>query len=582
MRAIQQKLKQHLVAVAAAAVAATLAPRPVVAQPLSEEPSRVIYQVYVRAFFDGSPTPDMEGDFAGLEARIDYLRELGVDTLLLMPVFYSTGDMGYIPRDYQRLDPAYGNEAQLRHFVATMHAAGIKILLDSPVNHISYDSAWFLRGSQRRCDPNDVAYDPADPGNKYCDYFYFSADPCHEAPYRYWHKPWLYDQTDCNAVWFRRPQFDPSYHRPERVYATFFAAMPDLKYWDFAGNRWNQPVVDDVQAFFDHWAEAGVDGFRIDAAKHFVEGATRNDDALEPRNRELLARFLSGVRAVNPDVSFLGEIASGHADFEPYLPRSLDMVLDFPFMNAVRAAVGGNYGEPFKAVLEHFAARQDVIKPGNRVVFAGNHDFTRMMSEWGDDVEKWRLAHFLTFTQPFVPLLYYGEEIGMHGRVKRPDSSSNEEYVRTVNAFPWTGEDTAGFPGTGTPVAGLADNHAVRNLAEAEADPESTLHMIQQLLRIRRDFVVTNATQLFVRQDLYGHVIGWTLAQPIARRDRFHCLSMLVNFHPSDSYTITAAHASPSCESSHEEVFAQNAERRQNGQAVQYTLHPYARVILAD
>src|SRR5690606_25715004 len=99
--------------------------------------------------FDGSATPDGEGDFAGILAKADYLEELGVDTLLLMPIFYSTGDMGYIPRDYFSLDPAYGDLEDFRDVVSKLHERGFKVILDAPVNHISFDSHWFRRGSQR-------------------------------------------------------------------------------------------------------------------------------------------------------------------------------------------------------------------------------------------------------------------------------------------------------------------------------------------------------------------------------------------------------------------------------------------------
>jgi alpha-amylase len=553
------------------------------ALPISEEPRRVFYQMYVRAFYDGSLAPDGEGDFAGITAKADYLQELGVDTLLLMPIFHSTGDMGYIPRDYFRLDRAYGDDNGFRAFTQAMHARGIKIVLDAPVNHISFDSEWFIRGSQKRCDPRDVAHDPNDPDNKYCDYFYFVADPCRAEPYHRWHKPWHYDSTDCNAVWFQRPQFNAAYHRPERVYATFFSVMPDLKFYDFEQDRWHEPVVRDVERFFKHWAAAGVDGFRIDAAKHFVEGRQGNRDPQEPRNKELLARFLQAARSVNPDVSFLGEIWAEHGEFEPYLPYSLDMVLDFPFMSAVRGSVGGRYGEPLKRVLQHFEARQDVIKPGHRVVFAGNHDVTRLMSEWNDDEERVRLAHFATLLTPFTPLIYYGEELGTHGRVKRPDATNGDEWVRTIYAFPWHGEDdSVGFPGGLKPVTDVPDNYRERNLADARLDSGSLFYLVKGLLGVRRQFGVSNDTRLVVRQDLFGHVIGWTLVNP-TRTGQSSCLSVMMNFNGDTAYDIDAQHADPTCRTQYREAFVEDARRMNaEGGGVTYRMAPNAKVVLRD
>lgn len=545
---------------------------PAAATPLSREPWRVIYQVYVRAFYDGSPTPDGEGDLAGLEAKAGYLSDLGISAVLLMPVFASTGGMGYIPKDYLRLDPAYGDEAALRSLVQTLHARGIKVILDVPLNHISWDSPWFLRASQKNCDPSDAAYDPGDPSGRYCDFFYFSGDPCRELPFARWHKPWDYARTDCDAVWFRRPEFNPAYHRPERFYATFSRGMPDLKFWDFSRDTWNEPVVEAVQAALDHWAALGVDAFRIDAAKHFVEGTESNADPREPQNLALLGRLLSGVRRVAPDTSFVGEIWSGYDQIEPYLSGALDAALDFPFMEAVRDSVRDGYGEPLKGVLRHLASRQGTIGPGQRVVFAGNHDVSRMMTAWHDDDERLRLAHFLTFLTPFTPLLFYGEELGLHGAVKRPDDTSPEEFVRTDRAFPWEGGPTGGFPGSRPPVVGVADNADARNLARATADPDSSLALVKKLTALRRGFGVSEATRLVVRDDLYGHTLGWTLV------DGARCLTVLVNFHEQDTYTVRAAHADPACGSRVVEALAARAELTAGG----YALGPRSRVAFSN
>lgn len=543
---------------------------------LSEEPARVYYQVYLRAFFDGSAFPDQQGDLKGLEAKLDYLEELGVDTVLLMPVFDSTGGMGYTAKDYFKIDPGYGNEADLAHLVSAMHARDMKVLLDSPVNHVSWDSPWFLRGSQRNCDPDDSAHDPGDPNNVYCGFFDYVPDPCATLPYKNWHKPWQWWETDCTAVWFHRPEHNPAYHRPDFHYATFGRGMPDLKFYDHDRDAWNEPVVSRMQTFFDHYARLGVDGFRIDAAKHFVEGRANNSNPTEPKNLALLQGFLEGVRRVNPDVSFLGEIWAGWNEFEPYMPRSLDMVLDFPFMESARNAAGWRWGNDFKGVLKHFEDTQSRYAPGTRVVFAGNHDVNRMLTQWNDDEAKFRLAHFITLTTPFSPMIYYGEELGQHGIVKRATPQDPEEYVRTVYAFAWTGDPvTAGFPGGRTPLVGLSDNTERRNLVQARADQGSTWHMIRDVLRVRKDFGVTPGTRLKVRDDLFGHVIGWTM-----KNDR--CLTALVNFHPQDGYEIEAKHAPAGCGTVSVERFAEGAERRERDGKVFYFLRPGAKVLFQD
>ncbi len=557
------------------------------AAPLSQEPGRVIYQVYVRAFYDGSLQPDGEGDFAGLQAKLGYFEDLGVDTLLLMPIFASTGGMGYIPVDYFNLDPAYGNLAQFREFVAAAHARGIKIVLDTPVNHISDTSAWFRRGSQKRCLESDSAHDASDPDNRFCDFFYFVDDPCHEWPYRNWHKPWHYESTDCRAVWFTRRDYDSTVHRPQQFYATFFQVMPDLKFWDFARNAWNEPVVQEIERFFEIWTRHGVDAFRIDAAKHFVEGAASNASGSEPLNLELLARWLRHARRFNPDVSFIAEAWSEYDTIEKFLPSSTDMVLDFPFMEAVRDSVRDGYGERLRTVLRHFAAKQERIPPGQRVVFAGNHDVSRMMTEWGDNESSLRMAHFLALTTPFTPLLYYGEELGMHGRVKRPDSESPEEYVRTINAFPWDGEDpSVGFPGGQWPVTGAPDNYQTRNLERLRGMANSSWQLVRRLLAKRREFAITPATRLYVGEQWYGHVLGFTMVNPAQGGKRATCRTVVVNFDRRHKYTLDIAHVAPECQqASLREVLLDNGARESLGKdagSVVYELGPFAKIILGD
>jgi glycosidase len=520
------------------------------AVPLTQEPGRLIYLVYLRAFWDGSAAPDGEGDFAGLTAKLDYLSELGVGAVLLMPVYASTGGMGYIPRDYLAPERAYGDEAAFTRLVFGLHARGIKVILDSPFNHISWDSPWFLQASAKAC-------------GDYCDYFYFTPDPGATPPYQYWHKPWDYDRTGVDAVFFQRPRFDPAVHRPERYYATFGQGMPDLRFWSFEDSAWNEPVVQEIERALQHWAALGADAFRIDAAKHFVEGERTNADPVEPRNRALLKRFLATARGAAPDVSFVGEIWADYSQIEPYFPDALDGAFDFPFMSAVRDSVQNRYGEELKGVLTHLAATQATIPPGRRVVFASNHDVDRLATLFHDDDQAARQAQFLTMLTPFPPMIYYGEELGMHGHLPA-----------TVAAFPWTGAANAGFPGGKAPVAGVPDNAARKNLAAARADQSSLFNFIKRLSGIRRDFGVTNATRLVVRGDLYGHTLGWTLLQPDGP-----CLTVLTNFHPTDTYAIDPKPADPRCQSGRadREVIRENATRNADGT---YALSPFARVVI--
>ena len=250
-----------------------------------------------------------------------------------------------------------------------------------------------------------------------------------------------------------------------------------LAFWDFTRNAWNQPVVAELERFFGRWTALGVDGFRIDAARHFVEGATSNRPG-EPRNLELLRNFLRQARTTKKGISFVAEAWTDTAEIETYLPDATDMVLAFPFMHAVREGLdwNDNHANMLRDILRHYAEKQAQIHPGARVVFSGNHDVPRLYTQFAGNFEKIRMAHFLTLLAPQVPLLFYGEEVAMEGKVKRPgpepaDPSSEteeerrrrlEEYVRTDRAFPWDGSDTAGFPST--PAVMLPENRREFNL----------------------------------------------------------------------------------------------------------------------
>lgn len=135
--------------------------------PLSDEPAHVVYQVLVRSFWDGWWSGDGTGDFQGVTAKLDYLADLGVDALLLMPIYPSTGGMGYVPTDLFDVDPGYGHKEDFAALIAAAHTRNIRVIVDTPMNHIGDSSTWFQRARQKDCEGNSDA-------SPYCRYFYFT------------------------------------------------------------------------------------------------------------------------------------------------------------------------------------------------------------------------------------------------------------------------------------------------------------------------------------------------------------------------------------------------------------------------
>ncbi|MFO0740124.1 MAG: alpha-amylase family glycosyl hydrolase [Labilithrix sp.] len=543
-------------------------------RPLSAEPSRVIYQVLVRSFWDGWWWGDGTGDFAGVVAKLDYLADLGVDTLLLMPVHPSTGGMGYVPTDLFGLDPGYGHEEDFRAMVDAAHARGFRVLIDTPLNHIADSSAWFQRARHKDCAGGSSA-------SPYCRYFYFARSPGSTAPYSSWHKPWDWDHTTSADVFHRPWGFDASRDRDEPYYATFSPQMPDLAYWDFDRERFNEPLLDDIRRFFEKWSALGVDGYRIDAAKHLVEGPSSNVPPSTSHNLELLRHLLRTARSYRAGSSFIAEVYSGTEEIESYLPDASDLALDFPYMYAIREGLDawGDHADAVRRALQRYEATQDRLGRGHRVVFAGNHDVPRLWTVFRGDLDKIRMAHFLALLAPEPVSMLYGEEVGMAGDVVRANPRANppilEDKVDTVRAFPWDGASPAvGFPSGTWPVMQAPDNYRENNLAAMKDDPGSLFSFVKNILAVRRSFPLAPETRVVVSTSLYGSMTGYTLVNR-ADTGPARCRTVVVNMSNGGPWTIPVAHAAPEC-GAPRETFVHGAWRTTGG----YAVGPYGKIVV--
>lgn len=548
--------------------------------PLSEEPSRVVYQMLVRSFWDGWWAGDGKGDFQGVTAKLDYLADLGVDALLLMPVYPSTGGMGYVPTDLFDVDPAYGHREDFASMVAAAHARGIKVIVDTPLNHIGDSSAWFQRARQKDCATSGgPSPSPA------CRYFYFSKSPTTTAPYASWHKPWDWDRTSANDVFHRAWGFDGSRDRDESYYATFSPQMPDLAYWDFEHDTWNEPLVAEIDRFFAQWGAMGVDGYRIDAAKHLVEGTGSNVPPSTSHNLELLRRLLGSARAARPGTSFIAEVYSGTEEIESYLPDATDLALDFPYMYAIRdgLAAWGDNAEPLRRLLQHYEATQDRLGRGHRLVFAGNHDVPRLWTTFGGRLDAIEMAHFLALLAPEPVSLFYGEEVGMEGAVVRADLHANppilEDKVDTCRAFPWDGDSPAvGFPNGAWPEMKAPDNYRQNNYRAMKDDPGSLLSYVKRIIALRKTFPLTKATRLTVSTSLYGAMTGYTLMTPDPSGGAPRCRTVIVNLSQGGPWSIPVAHAGAGCaDRPVREAYVENASRAGDGS---YAVGRFGKIVL--
>jgi glycosidase len=419
-----------------------------------------------------------------------------------------------------------------------------------------------------------------------CGYFYFAGSPSSTPPFQNWHKPWDWNNTTWQSVWYTPWAYDPNVDRSGWYYGTFTNVMPDLAFWDFAKNDWNKPVVDAIDAFFKKWSGLKADGFRIDAAQHLVEGADNNIPT-KPNNLQLLRNYLKSVRAQRAGTSFIAEVYSDTGSIEQYLPDATDMVLDFPFMYAVREGLDwqSNNADSLRQVLAHYEATQDRIPAGHRVVFAGNHDVSRLWTQYNGDESKIRMAHFVALLAPQTPALYYGEEIGMTGSVTRanPEDDGSVDQVGTDKAFAWDGDSPSlGFTGGVAPVQGAADNWKKNNLKAMRAGNWTLFQFVKAVIALRKGFPITAKTKLHVSQAIYGDMTGYTMVTPGENGAATRCRTVVVNMSTGGPWNVELKHTGDECQGAAlREAWAENAKSVSSASgSVTYAFSPYGRVVL--
>ncbi len=405
----------------------------------------VFYEIFVRSFYDSNG--DGVGDFKGLTAKLDYLNDgdptttndLGITGLWLMPIHPATSYHGYDVTDYYAIHPQYGTLDDFKTFLAEAHRRGIRVILDWVPNHTSRDHPWF-----------QAAQDPA-------------------SPYRNWY---LWSETKPIAGgWHPSPAGD-------YYYGQFWAGMPDLNYT-------NPAVSAEAEKYVNFWlTEIGVDGFRLDAAKYLIENGTlqSNSDA----THAWLKNFRSFYKAVNPQALWLGEIWEGSVTVGQYIAGDeLDLAFDFDLAKAFVASAGLRNANQVNTILPRDAR---LFPPGQFAVFLTNHDQDRVMSVFGDNIDKAKGAATLLLTAPGVPFIYYGEEIGMLG--KKPD-----EDIRLP--MQWNAEAQGGFT-TGAPWRALNGDFTTKNVAAQTDDPNSLLSFYRMLIQIRQQHAALRVGDVYL------------------------------------------------------------------------------------
>ena len=447
-----------------AASGAGAAPACVPTQAPAIEPwrDRVFYEIFVRSFADANG--DGVGDLVGLTDRLDTLNDgdpstsddLGITGIWLMPVAEAESYHGYDVVDYTAVERDYGDQSTLRSFVEAAHQRGILVIVDFVINHTSSEHAWFqdaLSGGEHR---DWYVWSETDPG---------------------------WPQVAGPNPWHETPAGD-------YYYGAFSDSMPDL-------NLNNPDVTAELVRIAEAWLQdAGVDGFRIDAAKHLIEtGAEAQMNTLE--TKAWLADFRDAIHQRHPDALVLGEVFDARGVSASYAQQgALDMSFDFGIGPALAHGVFGDAGTAL-ASLEEISTR---YAPGAPATFLSNHDQPRIATQLKGDLEAAKRAATVLLTGPGVPFVYYGEELGMEGT--KPDPQ-----IRTP--YPWT----AAAPGhgftTGTPWEPFAPGASTSNLATELEDLASVRSTYRDLIQLRTGAPALRAGDFVRLEASESQVAAW-------------------------------------------------------------------------
>ncbi|MBP2302862.1 maltose alpha-D-glucosyltransferase [Azospirillum picis] len=447
----------------------------------------VIYQLHIKAFFDADN--DGIGDFAGLTQKLDYIQDLGVTAVWLLPFYPSPlRDDGYDIADYTSVNPTYGNLEDFRRFMEECHNRGLRVITELVINHTSDQHPWFQRARE------------APPGSNHRDYYVWS-----DSDQKYQGTRIIFCDTE-KSNWTWDPVANAYYwHR-------FYSHQPDL-------NFDNPEVLQEVLKVMGFWLDMGVDGLRLDAIPYLKEREGTNNENL-PETHDVLKAIRAALDEKYPDRMLLAEANQWPEDVLPYFgdPEKggdeCHMSFHFPLMPRIYMAVAMEDRHPIADIMRQ---TPDIPADCQWAIFLRNHDELtlemvtdserdylwnfyaadrRMRINLGirrrlaplleNDRRKIELLNSLLLSMPGTPVLYYGDEIGMGDNIYLGD----RDGVRTP--MQWSIDRNGGFsradparlylPAVLDPIYGFM---AVNVEAQAR-NPSSLLNWMKRLVAVRK------------------------------------------------------------------------------------------------
>jgi maltose alpha-D-glucosyltransferase/alpha-amylase len=446
----------------------------------------VVYQLHVRTFCDSNA--DGIGDFAGLTQRIDYLQELGITAIWLLPFYPSPlRDDGYDIADYTSVHSSYGTLEDFKTFLNAAHSRGIRVIIELVVNHTSDQHPWFKEARSSRDNPKRDWYVWSDTDAKYKGVPIVFVDT--ET------SNWAWDPISKSYYWHR-----------------FFSQQPDL-------NFDNPAVFETVWDVMKFWLDLGVDGFRLDAVAFLVEREGTLCENL-PETHALMQEIRKRVDIAYPGTMLLAEANQWPADVCAYFAdgNEFHAAFHFPLMPRMFMAVKLEDRKPIIEILEQTPEIPDTCQ---WFIFLRNHDelTLEMVTEverdymydeyamdktmrinrgirrrlaplMNNDRRQVELLNGLLMSMPGTPIVYYGDEIGMGDNIYLGDRNG----VRTP--MQWNSTLNAGFSSADperlyAPVISNAIyGYQAVNVEAQERSEHSLLNWMKSLIQVRNAFRV--------------------------------------------------------------------------------------------
>ncbi len=446
----------------------------------------IIYELHVKAFYDSNN--DGIGDFKGLTEKLDYLEDLGINCIWLLPFYVSPRkDDGYDIADYYSVHPDYGTLDDFKRFLKAAHKRGIRVVTDLVINHTSDQHAWFQE-ARRTTDPvKHNYYVWSDTDKKYPDARIIFTDTEKSN--------WSWDPVAQKYYWHR-----------------FFSHQPDL-------NFDNPQVQREILKVMKFWLDMGIDGFRADAVPYLFEREGTNCENL-PETHQYLKTMRRYLDKHYTGRVLLAEANQWPSDLLPYFGNDdeFHMAFNFPLMPRIFMAVRREERRPIIDIINQLPTIPENCQWG---IFLRNHDELTlemvtdeerdyMYYEYATDPRmkinigirrrlaplldngrrRIELVNSLLFTLPGTPILYYGDELGMGDNIYMGD----RDGVRTP--MQWTSDRNAGFSRVDSarlyspPITDPVYGYQANNVEAQLRTQSSLLNWMKRMIKIRKKYPV--------------------------------------------------------------------------------------------